>query len=213
MWIALLLAGCPGKTVDEGAHCEDTPTAVAADEVTVLGFAAADVLAFADGSHEAPFDWANHDPSTLTLDVVADASTARFVDSEAVYPDDGGTYTLMAPVCTDRVEVDATLAFATADGRFDESWAVVLAAEAATGMSFHHEIDLETVVGSWDILEDVTAEGYDSLRAWARGGFDAAGSTGVVDGQASGSEPCDDGDTCTAWAEAVAVGSWGVVEE
>lgn len=209
MLLTLLLTACPGKDLDEGAHCEDTPSTLAVDEVSPIGFAAADVLVFADGTHETSFDWAHHDPSALTLDLAADPETTRFVYSEAVYPDDGAEHTLMAVECPDRVEVDAVMGFTTADGRFAETWALTLIATEATAVGFDHEIDLDTVTGTWDILEDVTAEGYDELSAWARGTFDAAGTRGGVDGQASGGDPCEEGDTCSAWSEVVEVGTWG----
>ncbi len=50
MLLALLMA-CPGDKNDEasGPSCEDTPSSVAIDEVTPLGFAAADLVAFVEG--------------------------------------------------------------------------------------------------------------------------------------------------------------------
>lgn len=206
----LALVGCPSKeALDEGPHCEDTPTDIALDEANALGFTAAEVLATLPTSEST--ELAYEDLSTTTLDIAfAPGSAARFVDSEAVYPE--GMTTDIGVICDDRLEVDGTLHFFTGDGAFAEELAVTLTAPSLADAGIWEELDLDGLSGTFDIEPFVDATDYDTLKAWISVAFGGGVSTGAVEGQASGQDDCEDGDTCTAWAESVAVGTWPSAE-
>lgn len=202
-----LLTGCPTfgeKPADEGPHCEDTKTPIGFDEVTALGFSANDKLAEVPMEEAATFVYADGTTTDLTVGF-APAEGAYFVDSEAVYPEDGPSIDI-AVICDDRIEVEGMFAFATADGAFSESFASVLAATAES-LGIYQELDLDHLNGTFAIEPFVDAEGYDDVRAWISASFAAGQSRGSVEGQASGEDECS-GDECSAWATSVPVGTW-----
>ena len=207
---ALLLAGCPSKEeADSGPTCEDTPTTITADEATSLGFTITEVLAALPAGESTEFAYA--DGTTTPLEVAFVPGTAyRFVDSEAVYPE--GMTTDIGILCEDRLEVDGTLHFATEDGAFAEDFAVTLTATTVDEARIWQELDLDGLTGTFDIVPFVDATDYDELKAWISAVYAGGVSTGSVEGQASGAEECDPGDTCTAWAENVSVGTWPSAE-
>lgn len=210
--VLAVLVGCDGsgKDLENGPHCEDTPTVVALDEVTELGVAAQALVDLAQGTHEETFTWARDDSTTpLALTVTWDGGEARFVDSEPVYPE--GESPAIGIVCDDRVEVDVDVTFATDDGAFDEAWGLALEGLSADLATFHQELDPDDLGGTYDMDVDIT-EPYEERGLWSSGSFDAAGARGEVMGQISGSGDCEDGDTCTAWAGEVPIGTWGVQE-
>lgn len=217
MWRALplvALLGCPnnGREDLDGPHCEDTPTAVALDEVTDLGFTAQALLDLATGAHDETFRWARDGSTTpLALAVTYGAGEARFVDSEPVYPE-GGEQPAIGVICDDRVEVDVTVSFATDDGAFTEVLDLALTAVAGDRVEMVESLDPDGLVGTYDMSVDITEPTYDARSLWLRGAFTAEGASGEVSGQVSGEDECS-GDTCSAWASEVAVGTWGPVPE
>ena len=207
-----VVAGCGlgGKDLETGPYCEDTPTVVALDEVTDLGFAAQALVDLAQGDHTETFTWARDDSTTpLSLTVTHGGGEARFVDSTAVYPDGGGESPAIGVICEDRVEVDVDLQFATDDGAFDEAWALAIWGVESDTATFRQDLDPDGLGGSYDMADDIGDEAYDDRSLWVGGAFALEGASGEVMGQISGSEDCDAGDTCTAWAASVSVGSWG----
>lgn len=208
-----LLSGClfGNKTLDDGPYCEDTATVVALDEVTELGFAAVDLLALAEGTHDETFTWARDGSTTPVMVVVDTPGEARFVHSEAVYPDTGGERLDIAVLCEDRVEVDVSVALTTADGAFDEAWTVALQGGTAAQVSLFRELDPDALVGTYDMAEDITEPDYDERSLWVQADWTEDAVTGTIEGQVSGGDSdCDDGDVCTAWASIVEVGAWGL---
>lgn len=190
-----------------GPTCVDTPTDVAMDEVTPLGFAAADVLPLAEGTHGAEFTYAD-DGATVTTIVVTPGGTARYVDSVADYPDTGAVPAIDV-LCESRVEIDATETFVTGDGAFDEAWDYVLSATEAGLVSFGGAIPDATFHGSYVLADHTTATDYDKLTASVNANFAVDTLSGSLSGQASGEDKdCVDGEACTAWAEMIEIGSW-----
>lgn len=206
--LLLVLTACPPRGNDEGVHCEDTPRDIAMDEVTPIGRTAEDVIAQVPVEEATTLGYADGATTPLTLGF-APAGTARFVDSEAVYPE-GGEVPAIAVICDDRIEADGVFTFATEDGAFAESFdAPVAATESA--ITLNVELDLDGLSGTFRIEPFVQAEDYDELRAWIDVRFAEGASSGSVAGQASGEEECD-GDDCAAWAEQVPVGTWPPAE-
>lgn len=212
--LPLLAAACDDRNdgVGDGPHCEDTVTDLALDAASPLGFSGAEVQALGEGTHAATFTWYDDTVSDLTLVVTGAGAAARYVDSEAVYPDHGGATPAIGIVCDDRVEVDVAIDFDTSGGAFAETWDTVLSATTLDAATWHVDLDPAAIAGTFDFDARLaeTGEDYDDSSLWASGSFDAAGlSSGQVMGQMSGGGPCDPGDTCTAWAGEVPVGSWG----
>lgn len=207
-----LLSACPVDNKGEtGPYCEDTKTDIALDEVTPIGITAADVIADAAAEETAVFTYVDDATTDLTLGFVA-GTGARFVDSEAVYPETDGPQPAIAVICDDRIEVDGTFSFATADGAFAESFSSVLNATAERTY-ISQALDLDGLAGTFDLVPFVDAEDYDALEAWIDVVFTDGVSAGAVNGQASGEDECADADECTAWATNVEVGTWGPASE
>lgn len=205
IFIVLALAACAEQqATSEAASCEDTPTALALDEASPLGFSPQDVVDVALGTFMAPLAWEGGGTTELTLDVHS-AGTARFVTSDAVYPDSGIEPAIL---CEDRVEVDATVSFTTADGAFDETWPVVLRSTDGAVASFHVEPDPEDLGGTYDVTQAIEEESWDDVKLWVDATIDAAGSHGTVTGQVSGTDPDCEGDDCTAWASQLDLAAW-----
>ena len=205
--ILLSLVACTDTTFpgDEYPYCAETATLVAFDEVTPLGTSAADVLAGIPASEQASFAYTNG-ASASALDVAFTAGAeARFVDSEAVYPE-GGEQIDIAVICEDRIEIDGVLAFSTADGVFAEALDVVLTS-SAEGTGIFESLDLENMGGTFDIMDYSTATDVTDLGAWISISFADGQSEGVVEGQATTEEACD-GDECSVSAESIMAGGW-----
>lgn len=211
---ALLLfpAGCDlflDKETAADGGCVWTSSAVALDEATEVGLSANELLALADGEHSALFTYATGDSTPLGLTVTG-LGAAELLTGEApesntdVYWD-----------CPTTLSVDVRVDFVTEDGAFAEQWdtALTTTVESQGVAAFGVDLDPDGLSGSYDLTSAVTATDYDDLRAWVNGQFGAEGPSGEISGQASGREECDDGETCSAWAELVEVGTWGAAAE
>lgn len=207
----MLLSACdPNKDgLDEGPSCEETPSEVALDEVTPLGFAASSVLARLPATETVPLIWATGEQTELSL-AFRPADVAQYIDSEAVYPE-GGTVPAIGIICDDYVQVAVQFDLATVDGAFDETFDGKLRASSEDGGEIRQELDLEGLTGTFDINAFTDTEDYDDRSAWVTITVGDLSTIGVIEGQVSGSEPCDEGDTCSAWAEQVDIASWGGV--
>lgn len=213
--IVLVLTACKnGRTEDlNGPGCEETPTVVALDEVTALGFSAQDLLDLAQGQHDETFRWARDGSTTpMLLQVDFDAGEARYVDSVPVEDDANGVEPDLAAICESRVEVDVMIAFSTDDGAFDEVFSAPLTATSAARSELSTELDPDALTGTYDMDVDIQEPDYDERGLWLRAGFDTMGASGEVAGQISGEDECV-GNACAAWAMEVPVGTWGPVPE
>jgi hypothetical protein len=211
---AAVLSGCPRNDVEgDGPTCEDTPTVIALDDDTALGFSANALVALAvtPSPFAAELVYARGGSTPLTL-VVQDPGEARFVDSVAVYPDDGVTPAIGIE-CHDRLEVDANATFVSGDGAFNEAFAVVLRSEAVDAVTMNASLDPLALQGTYDVSLDVPEPdlaAFEEVSLPIDVAFDSDGSSGTVAVFGTGKETCDD-DTCTAFAARIEVGSWGDV--
>lgn len=205
----VFLAACDGgKDLGNGPYCEDTPTDLALDDPTDLGFTAAAVLARLPANEVTTLTWDGGATTGLLLGYTP-ATSARFVDSEAVYPDDGGETPAIGVICDDRVEIDLDFTLLTDDGAFDEDLAAPIRATAVDAAEVTADLDLDGLQGSF-VFDDFTGgETYDDRSAEVRFTIGDQVTSGSIHGQISGEGDCTDGDTCTAWAAEIPIGTWG----
>ena len=136
----------------EYTGCDDTTSAVAADEVTALGFSANDVLTALTGPFSASAEWYDtHTTTTLSLAVSGDGD-ATFYDREvAVDTGSGGLGGGADPQCSDELEVPVAIAFSTADGGFDEHISSSVFATDLSSLSVGGDLDWTALGGSFTI--------------------------------------------------------------
>jgi hypothetical protein len=202
----LFLPACTTAPGDGGQQGEETAkctamssTALAHDEASALGFSPDDVLAFSSGAMSSTLTWAKGGTTDLSLNVTP-GSTYAFVHYE--YQDSGSGLAVAEIGCEDQVEIPATVTFATADGAFDESWSLTLAAQTADAVFASQTLDLAALGGTYAVTTEVDPSAYDGLNAWADLTFAASGPTGDVSGQATKVE------SETASATAFDIASW-----
>jgi hypothetical protein len=149
MLLVTLALGCAGGQTGEETNlaCHETETPLAADEDSMLGFGAADVLAAASASRAA-LEWLATDPAhgpesgTSELSVSLEAlGTARFVSSRT--PDGREAYP-----CADRVEVDVAVTLSTSGGALAESFEDELHASESTSVQLSHVFEDGDVDGT-----------------------------------------------------------------
>lgn len=202
--LLILLVACSHHTSADQklGECVDSPSPVALDETTDLGFAAADVLAYAQGDHTILFSWGGTGESDGTLTVTPSDDSADFVSS---VPAEGGD----DASCADRIDIPVTIGFTLDGGYFDETWDTALSAFVADQATFFEYIPGAAFYGTVDVTEYIPddADGYDSLDAQAAGTFSADAVSGTLTGDASGSYDCDTGE-CGDWDETFDFGSW-----
>jgi hypothetical protein len=178
------LGGCSGgqtggENLDWGCLPVET-TDVALDEATPLGFSAADVLAYAAGERALALQYEGDDTTTVSLTVEVDGETAIFEEREWSAGDNG---TLEAPAqeCGDALLIPVTIHFASADGRFDEQWSVLVQAEAAGRAQTHVRLEPEDLDGDLDVTAFAT-EDFDTHALSVELVFEPTGVHGVVTG-------------------------------
>ncbi len=170
---ALLLGAClggqtggetGGTWVEEneptfsGDGCEEQPTPLAEDEVSPLGFSAADVALLVGESVTTPMIWLDTTdrgveatvepgPSELTI-AILDSTNPRFVDASPKEPEDGPAIEPAAD-CPDRVDVDVTLRITTANGALDETVSATLHATDAELAELIVQLDPTSLTGTF----------------------------------------------------------------
>jgi hypothetical protein len=212
---ALVLVGCSGTDpLDGGQYGEEagascapqSSSPLAADEVSALGFAPQAMLDLVGPAQTVPLTWADGSVTDLTLEVTVDGAM-ELVDYELEESEGDGT---AAPAielgCADLVEIEVRFRFSTADGLLDEEMSARLT--SADGQTAGLTVDLDRISGTLDPWA-FAPEGndWDELRAWMMADWSAAGPSGVIDGQGSGT----DGDL--AFAESVTLAAWGAASE
>lgn len=214
-WVWTVLVGCAGKTkgdtVGEGSSCDETRAPLALDEVSPLGFSAAELLARLPASETVPLTYSDASVTELTL-TYAPAASAEFVDLEPK-PSDGSIETLMYAVCEDLVEVGVDVTLSTADGLFDEALEAPLRAMALDTASMRAELPLDAMGGTFSIDAFTDETAYTDASAWALIVLGDGATTGDLHGQVSGGGDCEEGEVCTAWAADVPIGTWGAAAE
>ncbi len=198
----------------DGPYCEDTPTVLALDEVSELGFSGQDMLDLAEGTFTEDLRYQLDPPladTIVAVDVAYDAGEVRFIHSEAVYPETNGPTNDIGVVCWDRMEVDVDVSLYTDDTLFAEDWdGVTLEAASESQVELYRSLD--SFGGPFD-LWDYADPDADEVRAFVEIRFDADGSHGALSGQASGADDCEPGETCAAWAETIDIASWSSLED
>jgi hypothetical protein len=197
--------------MDEGPHCAETRTPLQLDEASPIGVVPADVLARVPAEESSPLAYENGEATELSL-AFSPATSAEFVDLEAVYPEGGETIDI-AVICDDYVAIATDLAFVTADGRFDEDLSGEIQASAESLGAMWIEFALDAMNGSFDIADFTDVTDYDDARLHAAIAFhDGAPTSGEIAGDVSGEDECT-GDECSAWDVGVPVGTWGATPE
>ncbi len=199
---SLAAAGCEspqsgGQIGGEDARCVAvTTTPLGPDEASPFGYSPNELVAAIGGARTVPLAWAKGGSTELTLTVTPAIDGAAFVDYE--YEDAGGDGAQPEIGCEDAVEVPASISFHTADGAFDETLSLTLSSRAADRAAFFHELDLDSLTGTYEVTEVDPAD-YESVSVFVTAEVDATTVTGTVSGQAA--SPCESGDpdgTCSA---------------
>jgi hypothetical protein len=170
-WLVAALAACGsprsgGQTGEEGAGCLPIRReSIALDAPSSLGFSGADVLAMLGAEQNRTLSYEGGGTTALQLGIDHDGGSVEFVEREFRRDDSGREPAIsdmeLAPACDDVLELELTLTFETADGAFDEAWAVRLDADTAGTARVFHVFDPEMISGSYRIdrgsYEDVSA--------------------------------------------------------
>lgn len=204
---------CGDKDDDTGGneywspHCDVTETALAFDEVSPLGFSAAELATGIGSALSADLSWSAGGSTPLSLGL-AWASDAVFVDlEEAPVPDGVTDVPAIGVICDDYLEVGATLSLDSDDGLLAESLSIDLQAlqvDAATFSADVVEGDFSdpAIFDPFDV-KDATSQGPRLSGSFFAGG----GSDGVIGWFSEGS----DGEV--AWASIDTVASWSSDDE
>jgi len=169
----LVLASCqkgqgPEDSLDEsggfGPSCDEVATVLAGvDEVSPLGFAAADVLAIAAGEHTTPMVWAEpfddgpilvefgpeSGESELTATITHEGGEIRHIVST---PEEGeGWDDEMEEYCPDYMAIDVSLRLVSQGGALDENVDAVLIAVTPAYSTIYEELALDEIQGSFEI--------------------------------------------------------------
>lgn len=164
----LLVVGCiSADTADldaGGGECVETVTVLAdLAAVSQLGFAPAEVLAFAAGEHSSPMEWGagieesfakvsfgpESGAGTLTATITHKGGEARYISSKPKEGEWDGAYAS----CGDRVEIDVEVTLASSGGALMESFVAPLRARTAKVATVQHEIELEDLGGALELTE------------------------------------------------------------
>jgi hypothetical protein len=203
---ALALVGCSstpndeagalgGQTGGESLGCLPVTTkALDRDEVSPLGFSAAEVLTALAEPQRGTLLWANRPQGEWTVTLSA-RGNARYEDRE--YRNDGSGREIATLGCADVVVIPVQLGFSTGAGEFEETWEAELALTAPGFGSLFFEVPLDNLSGSF-VLTEVRPEDFDfvqvflqlDLQNYAVGGrIEALGSRTVGDAASAQSIP------------------------
>lgn len=203
--LAFVGAAC-GQTGEETAGCKPTSfTEVGVDEITPLGFSAADALANVEGTRDFTLTWANSNPPTnVTVDLVRNGGTIDFITYEFDAGD--GNMEIAADDCYDILRIPVNANVSTADGALSESRAHFVDARAVDRAIYWEDWDSEELSGTLDI-EDFTEEAWD--RTWASVWIDFNGGTIGAELYGLGELTQGGGDDGIAVAGRFDIATWG----
>ncbi|MBM4369761.1 MAG: hypothetical protein FJ102_26360 [Deltaproteobacteria bacterium] len=188
---------------DEAASsCDRVETSLPLDEVTPLGFAAAEVWAWLEGTHSTSFSLVEDESERDVAITVDSLGTATWVDLEPA-ESSGGIEPAIDEVCADSLEIDGTIDFVVSDGTFDEEWTVALSVDQVAAASARLEVALDGLSGSYTVPGGMT-DGCDTSNFVFEMGFSQGGGP-------SGELMlwCEGSDGDVAWAGQDLLGSWG----
>jgi len=202
-----LVLACGEKEDDTGGeywmpYCEETRTALGFDELSPLGFSAAEAAVALGSLHSGGFFWARGGETTFESELAL-TSSVFFVDLEEATPPDDATVPSIAVVCDDYLEVAVTLGLATGDGLLDEHWALTMSLLQVDEGDLYADLALSdfsdpSIFDAFQV--DEATEQHPTLKA-------RFGPEGAAYGDlAWSSEGEGEG---TAWAGTDPVASWG----
>lgn len=181
--------------------CEEVATPVALDEVTALGFSAADVLAAVVGEASATATFTEeHRDTTVTITTSAADGAVFVLHERTPAPDDTDDTDPQsdgppqgAPdegACPDWLEVPIDVRLATADGAFDEArTGTILTSELAT-LSAGGDLAWDALTGTWDVTTVTDPADWDTVSMSWSNQWEAGG---TIRGQIDLSASRDDG--------------------
>lgn len=160
-----------GEEASENGCVEKATVLAGVDVQSALGFAAADVLAVAEGSHEGPMAWGagllegpvqvqfgpESGQGALTVGVKYEGGEVRFITST---PKDSEGFEGPYAECGDRLEVDVAVTVDSGGGAFAESFTAPLRATSRGIGRISRSLGLADVAGSFAVtkLEPQNAE-------------------------------------------------------
>lgn len=161
-----------------------TERPVELEEETELGFSAADILAFAEGTHEENLRWneqtlATYGPESgageITIRVEA-VGAVRFLEPPTA-SDNGGL--LGGPSCRGALEIDVEVQIETAGGALDESFEATLRSDNPLEAVAFARLEPETLGGAFEVLE-VSLAGFSLAQLDLTLSFTPFGSSGAL---------------------------------
>jgi hypothetical protein len=184
-------------------ECDVQPTPMGVQEVTNLGFAASDILEFAEGTHRGPLVWYEHDPpvvvgpetgqSEIELIVTHGNREVRGYDTESSALD-----------CSN-VEIDVGLSLRSAGGALDEQLEGTLLAYEADWASLNLDIELSDLTGTLYVDgADPELSRHFSLET----SFTPSTFWGSLSGQSQQDQDCS-GDSCSGAVAVLLLADWG----
>ncbi|AUX41652.1 hypothetical protein SOCE26_030740 [Sorangium cellulosum] len=181
-----------GVTENAGDGCDHEKEDIGLDEASPLGFSANDALATVAGERSAELVWAKGGTTTATFSVGA-PTAARFVRStEGTGSGLGLAELAPAEGCADHLEIDVPLGFLTGDGAFAELLPATLRASQAGAATFHHDLDLDALEGTYEVTEVDPSE-FRKVYVYLSGTLSAdaviGGVSGIAESHPSGSGP------------------------
>ncbi len=213
-FLLLALSACSSGAVDSASppeeasapSCEDSPSTIASDAPTDLGVSGQDLLERAGALTETELYWVDTAATTALSIALSYGGETRWVDSTELPCSDPEGCPAIAASCEDRLEVDVTIGFQTADGAFDELWSATLSSADGRAATFGLAIDPDSLGGDWSPAA-LDPDQYEDFSISAAGRFDEGGPSGSIRAQGSGS----DGEV--SWAESIDIARWPAADE
>jgi hypothetical protein len=171
-----------------GCPAGDSTVLASVDTDTPLGFSAADILAFAGGSHEVTIRWnpsefASYGPESgdhaLTITLSHDDGEIRFVEPKENNGDGDNHLGSLLPTapCSEWLEIDVTVTLKSDGGALDESFETTLMARSPLQAIASHQLKHDQVMGGFEIT-DVRIEGFMLAQLQLSMTFTPLGSSG-----------------------------------
>jgi hypothetical protein len=182
---------------DLWSPCTYAYSDLAVDEISSLGFSAADLLASVGGERAETLTWIEGGATVgLAFEVLYAGGHVRLVDATPKEPGDdtsapedtGGP---AEDECPDAITVEAALRFVTDDGGFAETIPVTLHAGSADGATLAGDVLVEDLEGTWTSDEYDPSE-WEDLTVSVDASVEATSSSGEL--LLSGSQVLEEGD-------------------
>jgi hypothetical protein len=176
-----------------GGYCEaGEMTPLGLNEDSPLGFSAADILAFSEGTHEEAIRW-NPQLSGVTLSpesgeqeitiTVTASGEPRFVQPKP--PENNGEEDLLIDIesgCASWVEIDVDVTVETSGGALDETFEGLLRAQSPLTSSIFYGPDPDELGGDFAVAVSGDFEGFTLAQLGLNVRFSAYGVGGTFNG-------------------------------